>query len=438
MKVIFVGTGYVGLVSGTCFAEVGVEVCCVDIDWEKIDRLNRGEIPIYEPGLDVLVLRNSALGRLHFSTSLQKELPDAEVIFCAPGTPSMDDGSADLSAVWSIAREVGQNMTSYKLVVIKSTVPVGSVLQVKKIIKEELQKRGVEIPFDVASNPEFLREGNAIHDFMHPDRIVAGVESKRAQQVLETLYKPFTLNGHPIMFMDIASAEMTKYASNAMLATRISFMNEIARLCEEVNADIHHVREGMGSDPRIGPSFLYAGTGYGGFCFPKDVKALIYSGTEHQISLKILQATEEVNNRQKLILFEKLATYYGHRLQGKTVALWGLAFKPETDDLREAPSLVLIKALLEAGVNLKVFDPVAMPGVQKFFGDALIYGRDMYETVSGADALLLVTEWNIFDAPNWEEVKRLMKGRLVLDGRNVYDGNQLREKGMDYFGIGRK
>ena len=438
MKTIFVGTGYVGLVSGTCFAEMGVEVCCVDIDYEKIARLNRGEIPIYEPGLAELVMRNSAAGRLRFSTSLKDELPAADVIFCAPGTPSMDDGSADLRAIWSIAREAGQTMTDYKLVVIKSTVPVGTVLQVKKIILEEQQKRGVGIPFDVASNPEFLKEGDAVGDFMHPDRIVVGVESARARQMMEELYRPFTLQGHPILFMDIASAEMTKYASNAMLATRISFMNEVARLCEEVGADIHQVRKGMGSDPRIGPSFLNAGAGYGGFCFPKDVKALIYSGTERRVAMKILQATEEVNNRQKWVLFDKLVKYYGDDLQGKRVALWGLSFKPETDDLREAPSLTVIKALLNAGAEVRVFDPVAMPGVQALFGDALTYGTDIYDTVKDVDALLLITEWKVFADPCWEEVKRLMKGRLILDGRNIYDGDFLRESGMEYFGIGRK
>ncbi|MDR2585344.1 MAG: UDP-glucose/GDP-mannose dehydrogenase family protein [Prevotellaceae bacterium] len=438
MKVIFVGTGYVGLVSGTCFAQTGVQVCCIDIDKQKIDRLRRGEIPIYEPGLEQMVLQNSALGRLRFSSSLVDELPDVDVVFCAPGTPSMEDGSADLSAIRSIALEVGQNMTSYKLVIIKSTVPVGTVLQVKKIIDGELQKRKVEIAFDVASNPEFLREGNAVHDFMHPDRIVIGVESDRARQIIESLYKPFTIKGHPIMFMDIASAEMTKYASNAMLATRISFINEIARLCEEVGADVHRVREGMGSDPRIGPSFLNAGTGYGGFCFPKDVKALIYSGKERRVSMRILEATEEVNNRQKLILVEKLIKYFEGQLSDKTVALWGLSFKPQTDDLREAPSLVIIRALLDVGVKLRVFDPVAMPEVQVLYGDTLTYGTDIYDTVNGADALLLVTEWEVFASPCWEEVKRLMKGRLVLDGRNIYDGDRLRGLGMEYFGIGRR
>ena len=438
MKIIFIGTGYVGLVSGACFAEMGVEVCCVDIDIEKIARLNRGEIPIYEPGLAEMVARNRAAGRLRFSTSLRDELKGAEILFCAPGTPSMDDGSADLRAVWSIAREVGQMMDEYKLVVIKSTVPVGTVLQVKEIICHELQRRGVEIPFDVASNPEFLKEGDAIRDFMHPDRIVAGVESSCARELMETLYKPFTLNGHPILFMDIASAEMTKYASNAMLATRISFMNEVARLCEEVGADIHQVRKGMGSDPRIGSSFLYAGTGYGGSCFPKDVKALIHTAAEHGVPMQILQATEEVNHRQKQLLFEKLMKYYDHCLQGKTVALWGLAFKPETDDLRDAPSVVLIRALLEAGVKVRVFDPVAMPGVQALFGEAPAYGADMYETVERADALLLLTEWKEFRMPRWSEVKRLMKGRLVLDGRNIFDGDQLRAMGFDYFGIGRQ
>ena len=438
MKIIFIGTGYVGLVSGTCFAEMGVEVCCVDIDKEKIDRLNRGEIPIYEPGLAEMVARNSALGRLRFTDSLQQELEDAEVVFCAPGTPSSEDGSADLRAVWSIAREVGQTMTTYKLIVIKSTVPVGTVLQVKKIISEELQKRRVEVPFDMASNPEFLKEGDAIRDFMHPDRIVAGVESNRAQKLLELLYKPFTLNGHPILFMDIASAEMTKYASNAMLATRISFMNEVASLCEEVGADIHQVRKGMGSDPRIGASFLYAGTGYGGSCFPKDVKALIHTGTEHGVQMQILQATEEVNNRQKSVLFEKFVGYCKGEVKGKTVALWGLAFKPETDDLRDAPSLVVIRALLDAGVGVRVFDPVAMPGVQSLLGDAVVYGSSMYEAAQGADALLLLTEWKEFRMPRWEEVKRLMKGKLVLDGRNIFEGDLLRELGFDYDGIGRQ
>jgi len=438
MRIIFIGTGYVGLVSGTCFAQVGADVCCIDIDKEKIERLKRGEIPIYEPGLAELVTQNSACGRLHFSVSLQDELGNAEVIFCAPGTPSADDGSADLSAIWSIAHEVGRSMTEYKLVVIKSTVPVGTVLQVKKIIADELQKRGVEIPFDVASNPEFLKEGAAVQDFLHPDRIVVGVEHIRARQILEELYKPFTLEGHPIFFMDIASAEMTKYASNAMLATRISFMNEIARLCEEVGADIHQVRMGMGSDPRIGPSFLNAGIGYGGFCFPKDVKALIYSGTERQVSMRILQATEEVNNRQKLILFEKIKNIFGNQLQGKKVALWGLSFKPETDDLREAPSLTIIKALLDAGVKVNVFDPVAMSGVQAKFGGALNYAAEMYAALQGADALLLLTEWKVFHTPNWVEVKRIMSGNLVLDGRNIWDAHELRNMGFLYFGIGRR
>ena len=438
MKIIFIGTGYVGLVSGTCLSHVGTDVCCIDIDKEKIDRLKRGEIPIYEPDLAELVTQNSALGRLRFSISLREELPNAEVVFCAPGTPSADDGSADLSAIWSIAHEVGRYMTEYKLVVIKSTVPVGTVLQVKQIISEELSQRGVEIPFDVASNPEFLKEGAAVNDFLHPDRIVIGVETIRAREILEKLYQPFSIEGHPIFFMDIASAEMTKYASNAMLATRISFINEIARLCEEVGADIHHVRVGMGSDPRIGPSFLNAGIGYGGFCFPKDVKALIYSGTERQVSMRILQATEEVNNRQKLVLFDKLANYYGSQLQGKKVAIWGLSFKPETDDLREAPSLIIINALLDAGVEVSVFDPVAMLGVKAKFGNALNYAADMYETVQEASALLLLTEWEVFRTPNWTEVKRLMREKVILDGRNIYNGNEMRKLGFVYFGIGRK
>ena len=438
MKIIFVGAGYVGLVSAACFAEMGLEVCCIDIDQEKINKLKRGEIPIYEPGLTELVMRNSASGRLRFSISLKEEISDAEVIFCAPGTPSSDDGSADLRAVWSIACEVGQNMTGYKLVIIKSTVPVGTVLMVKKMIAGELQKRGLELSFDVASNPEFLKEGDAIRDFMHPDRIVAGVESVRARQILETLYKPFTLNGHPILFMDITSAEMTKYACNAMLATRISFMNEVAMLCDKVGADIHQVRKGMGSDPRIGPNFLYAGTGYGGSCFPKDVKAFIHTGIENGVTMRILQATEEVNHKQKTILFEKLLHYYKGNVKGKTVTLWGVAFKPETDDLREAPSLMVIQALLDAGAKVRLFDPVALPGIQALFGKALIYGTNMYDAVEGADALLLLTEWKEFRMPRWEEVKRLMNGRLILDGRNIFDGDLLRELGMDYFGIGRQ
>ena len=438
MKIIFVGAGYVGLVSAACFAEMGIEVCCIDIDQEKINKLNRGEIPIYEPGLAELVARNSASGRLRFSVSLKEEISDAEVIFCAPGTPSSDDGSADLRAVWNIACEVGQNMTEYKLVIIKSTVPVGTVMKVKMMIAGELQKRGVEHSFDVASNPEFLKEGDAIRDFMHPDRIVAGVESVRARQIFETLYKPFTLNGHPILFMDITSAEITKYASNAMLATRISFMNEVALLCDKVGADIHQVRKGMGSDPRIGPNFLYAGTGYGGSCFPKDVKAFIHTGIENGVAMRILQATEEVNHKQKTILFEKLFNYYEGKVKGKTVTLWGVAFKTETDDLREAPSLMVIQALLDAEVNVRLFDPVAIPGVQALFGKALIYGTNMYHAVEDADALLLLTEWKEFRMPRWVEIKRLMRGRLVLDGRNIFDGDLLRKLGMDYFGIGRQ
>ena len=438
MKIIFVGTGYVGLVSGACFAEMGVEVCCIDIDHEKIERLKRGEIPIYEPGLAELVVRNCANGRLRFSTSLQDELSSAEVLFCAPGTPSADDGSADLRAVWNIAHEVGRCMTEYKLVVIKSTVPVGTVLNMKKIISEELQKRGMDIPFDVASNPEFLKEGDAVRDFMHPDRIVAGVEHERARQILASLYKPFTLNGHPVIFMDIASAEMTKYASNAMLATRISFMNEVALLCEEVGADIHQVRIGMGSDPRIGSCFLYAGAGYGGSCFPKDVKALIHTGTEHGVPMRVLQATEEVNNRQKRVLFDKFVRLHGREIAGSVVAVWGLAFKPETDDLRDAPSLTVVRELLGKGVSVRLFDPVAMPGARALLGEEVMYASDMYSAVEGADTLMLLTEWKEFRLPRWGEVRRLMRGRLILDGRNIYDGAQLLELGFDYFGVGRK
>ena len=438
MKIVFVGTGYVGLVSGTCFAEMGTEVCCIDIDEAKIKALQAGEIPIYEPGLDDLVRRNTQLGRLRFGSRLCEALPEAEMVFCAPGTPPMEDGSADLRAVWSIAREIAQYMNSYKLVVIKSTVPVGTVLKVRQLIQEVLAARGVDIPFDVASNPEFLKEGDAIRDFMHPDRIVVGVENARAQQYMEALYRPFTLNGHPIFFMDIASAEMTKYASNAMLATRISFMNEMARLCEAMGADIHQVRRGMGSDPRIGPSFLYAGTGYGGSCFPKDVKALIHTGLENGVPMQILEAAESVNERQKQILFEKLQSHYPEGLAGKTIALWGLAFKPQTDDIREAPALVVMAALLQAGARVQVFDPVAMPGVQALWGEQIVYASDMYQAVDGADALLLMTEWKEFRLPRWEEIKQAMHAPVVFDGRNIFDGAALKALGFTYFGIGKK
>ena len=438
MKIVFVGTGYVGLVSGTCFAAMGTEVCCVDIDEAKIKALQAGEIPIYEPGLDDLVRRNMHSGRLRFTSRLCEVLPEAEVVFCAPGTPPREDGSADLRAVWSIARDIAQHMDSYKLVVIKSTVPVGTVLKVKQLIQEVLTARGVDIPFDVASNPEFLKEGDAIRDFMHPDRIVVGVENAQAQQYMEALYRPFTLNGHPIFFMDIASAEMTKYASNAMLATRISFMNEMARLCEAMGADIHQVRRGMGSDPRIGPSFLYAGTGYGGSCFPKDVKALIHTGLENGVPMQILEAAESVNERQKQILFEKLQSHYPEGLAGKTIALWGLAFKPQTDDIREAPALVVMAALLQAGARVQVFDPVAMPGVQALWGEQIVYASDMYQAVDGADALLLMTEWKEFRLPRWEEIKQAMHAPVVFDGRNIFDGAALKALGFTYFGIGKK
>jgi nucleotide sugar dehydrogenase len=438
MKIVFVGTGYVGLVSGTCFAEMGTAVCCVDIDEAKIQALQAGKIPIYEPGLDDLVQRNMHSGRLRFASRLCEVLPEAEVVFCAPGTPPREDGSADLRAVWSIAEDIARYMDSYKLVVIKSTVPVGTVLKVKQLIQEVLTARGVDIPFDVASNPEFLKEGDAIRDFMHPDRIVVGVENARAQQYMEALYRPFTLNGHPIFFMDIASAEMTKYASNAMLATRISFMNEMARLCEAMGADIQEVRRGMGSDPRIGPSFLYAGTGYGGSCFPKDVKALIHTGLEQGVPMQILEAAESVNARQKQILFEKLHSHFQGDLKGKTIALWGLAFKPQTDDIREAPALVVIDLLLRAGAKVQVFDPVAMPGVRALLGEQIHYASDMYQAVADADALLLMTEWKEFRLPRWEEIRQAMCQPLVFDGRNIFDGVALKALGFTYFGIGRK
>lgn len=438
MNIAVVGTGYVGLVSGACFADTGAIVTCVDVDIDKVERLQRGEIPIYEPGLDELVQKNVKAGRLRFTTSLAEVLDEQQIVFSAVGTPPDEDGSADLSYVLQVARSIGQHLNKYIVVVTKSTVPVGTAAKVKAAIQAELDKRGVDIPFDVASNPEFLKEGNAIKDFMSPDRVVVGVDSERAQQLLTKLYKPLLINNFRVIFMDIPSAEMTKYAANSMLATRISFMNDIANLCELVGADINMVRAGIGSDTRIGRKFLYAGCGYGGSCFPKDVKALIKTADDNGYSLEVLKAVERVNEQQKHVLFEKLLKALGtNTLEGRTVSLWGLAFKPETDDMRESTSLVTIHRLLEAGCRVQVYDPVAMDECRRRLGDSVIYSADMYEAVNNSDALLLVTEWNEFRLPNWGIVGKLMKNKLVIDGRNIFDKTELRSMGFIYDSIGR-
>ena len=437
MKIAIVGTGYVGLVTGTCFAEIGVNVTCVDTNSEKIESLQKGVIPIYENGLEEMVLRNVKAKRLKFTTSLESCLDDVEVIFSAVGTPPDEDGSADLSYVLEVARTIGRNMNQYKLVVTKSTVPVGTARRVRAAIQEELDKRGVNIEFDVASNPEFLKEGNAISDFMSPDRVVVGVESERAEELMTRLYRPFLLNNFRVIFMDVPSAEMTKYAANAMLATRISFMNDIANLCEIIGADVNMVRKGIGSDNRIGNRFLYAGIGYGGSCFPKDVKALINTAKQNNYPMRILQAVEEVNDEQKSLLFHKLEKHFNGDLKGKRIAIWGLAFKPETDDMREAPSLVLIEKLLAAGCEVYAYDPVAVEESKRRIGDAIHYAKDIYDAVVDANALMLVTEWKEFRMPSWSAIKKLMATPLVLDGRNIYDIKEMEENGFVYHCIGR-
>ena len=439
MNVVIVGTGYVGLVSGTCFAEMGMHVQCVDVDANKVARLQKGEIPIYEPGLDDMVVRNTAAGRLTFTTSLPEALVEAAVLFIAVGTPTSVDGSADLKYVLQVAKTIGENLSQYCLIVDKSTVPVGTAKLVKQTIQAELDKRGVDISFDVASNPEFLKEGDAIKDFMTPDRVVVGVDSEKAKEVLSRLYRPFLLNNFRVIFMDVASAEMTKYAAIAMLATRISFMNDVANLCDKVGADINMVRKGIGADGRIGSKFLYAGCGYGGSCFPKDVKALIKTGNEYGVPMGVLQAVELVNESQKTILFRKLQKYISlDQLKGATVSLWGLSFKPNTDDMREAPSVVLANALLAGGCKVKVYDPIAMEEAHKQLGDTVYYASDIYDAVNDAEALFLVTEWKEFRAPNWSVVRKAMAGNIIIDGRNIYDGNELREAGFVYEGIGVK
>lgn len=440
MNIAIVGTGYVGLVTGACFAESGTNVVCVDIDSAKIENLKKGILPIYEPGLEELVTRNYSIGRLRFHTDLTAVLDDVDIVFCAVGTPSDEDGSADLKYVLDVAKTVGANINKYTLVVTKSTVPVGTARKVRNEIDKELSKRGVDIPFDVASNPEFLKEGAAIKDFMSPDRVVVGLDSEKARKLMERLYKPFMLNTFRVIFMDIASAEMTKYAANAMLATRISFMNDIANLCEAVGADVEMVRKGIGSDPRIGIKFLYPGCGYGGSCFPKDVKALIYTARENKMVLKVIEAVEAVNDDQKHILFKKIISHFGSRenLKDKVIAIWGLSFKPETDDIREAPALVLIDELLSAGAVVKVYDPIALDEVRKRLGYKILYSENMYDATDNADALAVVTEWKEFRVPNWSVVSKTMKGNAVFDGRNIYDTAELKDNNLIYYCIGKR
>lgn len=439
MKIAIVGTGYVGLVTGTCFAELGVDVTCVDTDASKIERLRSGIIPIYEPNLELLVEKNYKAGRLHFTTSLEEALPEVEIVFSAVGTPPDEDGSADLRYVLQVAETIGKHIDRYTLIVTKSTVPVGTAAKVREAIQAQLDQRGIQVPFDVASNPEFLKEGNAIEDFMKPDRVVVGTDSERAQELMTRLYKPLLLNNFRVMFMDIPSAEMTKYAANAMLATRISFINDVANLCQAVGADVNMVRKGIGADSRIGNKFLYPGCGYGGSCFPKDVKALVHSAAQHGCRMEVLEAVERVNDKQKRILFDKLARHFGgaEALRGKRIALWGLAFKPGTDDMREAPSLVLISQLKEAGAEVVAYDPVAMDEAKRRLGtDTIAYASDAYGAVLDADALVLLTEWKEFRLPNWEVVKRAMRGNVVVDGRNIFDAAELRQLGFGYYGIG--
>ncbi len=436
MKITIVGTGYVGLVTGACFSEVGIDVTCVDVNKEKIDNLNKGIIPIYEPGLEKMIHRNYEKGRLYFTTDLASTLDECEVVFGAVGTPPDENGSADLRYVIDVAREVGRNMNNYLIMITKSTVPVGTASKVRTAIQEELDKRGVDIKFDVASNPEFLKEGAAIDDFLKPDRIVIGLESEKVEKIMRRLYKPFTMNGHPIIFMDITSAEMTKYTANSMLATKISFMNDIANLCEIVGADVNMVRKGIGSDSRIGNKFIYPGAGYGGSCFPKDVKALIKTAEDLHYPLRVLKAVEDVNEYQKTVMYEKIAKFYNNDLKGKRIALWGLSFKPQTDDMREAPSLVIIQKLLDAGATVKAYDPVAMEEAKRILGDKIEYAPDQYDALIDADSLLLITEWPEFKFPNFNIIRKLLKEPVIFDGRNVYDVEEMKERNFKYFCIG--
>lgn len=437
MKIAIIGTGYVGLVTGACFSEMGANVTCIDIDKEKVKRLKEGILPIYEPGLGEIVTKNMQEGRLHFTDQISVGIKHAHLVFCSVGTPPDKDGNADLKYVLGAAKSVGEHMSDYTVFITKSTVPVGTSKLVKEVIAQELKKRNEDIPFDVASNPEFLKEGNAIKDFLNPERVVVGVESSKAKKLIERLYRPFVLNGYPIIFMDIASSEMTKYAANAMLATRISFMNDIANLCELVGANVDMVRKGMATDSRIGGNFLYAGCGYGGSCFPKDVKALVHTGKDKGYKMRIIEAVEDVNQDQKLVMFTKLTQMLGSDLHGKHIAIWGLAFKPETDDMREAPSLVIIEKLKEAGATISAFDPVSMDETRKIIGNKINYAKDMYDAAKDADALMLLTEWKLFRIPDWKTLKKTMKGDIVLDGRNIYDDQEVKGEGFQYARIGK-
>ncbi len=436
MKIAVIGSGYVGLVTGTCFAEVGIDVVCVDVNRQKIENLKKGIIPIFEPGLEDMVNRNIKKGRLSFTTEISEAIKDTEVLFIAVGTPPDEDGSADLKYVLSVARDCGKYINDYLLIVTKSTVPVGTAGKVKAAVEEELAKRGVSVEFDVASNPEFLKEGAAIEDFLKPDRIVIGLNSQRAEELMRSLYKPFTLNGHPVIFMDITSAEMTKYAANSMLATKISFMNDIANLCEVVGADVNMVRKGIGSDSRIGTKFIYPGIGYGGSCFPKDVQALVRTASEYGYELRVLKAVEAVNKDQKSVLFDKILKHNNGDIKGKTITVWGLSFKPQTDDMREAPSLVIIEKLLEAGASVKAYDPVAMKEARHQFGDRIQYCEDQYEALIDSDGLAMITEWPEFKFPKFQIMKKLMVNPVVFDGRNIYDRNELKRYGFAYYCIG--
>ena len=439
MKIVIVGTGYVGLVTGTCLAQVGIDVTCVDVDQEKIENLKKGILPIYEPGLEGMVTKNYSKGRLKFSTKLAEAIKGADAAFIAVGTPPGDDGSADLKYVLMVAREIGENMDDYCVVITKSTVPVGTAAKVKKEVQDALESRGAQMDFDVASNPEFLKEGAAVEDFMKPDRIVIGVESERARKILDKVYHPFVLNGHPVLFMDVPSAEMTKYAANSLLATKISFMNDVANLCEIMGADVNMVRKGIGTDPRIGNKFIYPGIGYGGSCFPKDVKALARTARQNGHEMRILQAVEDVNEDQKMVLFNKVNKAFGGDLSGKHFAMWGLSFKPNTDDMREAPSLVIIDQLLKAGATVKAYDPVAMEEAQhQHLGNTIQYAQDEYDALKDADALLLVTEWSEFRVPDFDEMKSLMKNPIVFDGRNVFEVDRMADLGFEYHCIGLK
>ena len=437
MKVSIVGTGYVGLVTGTCFAETGLSVTCVDVDKEKVEGLTKGIIPIYEPGLEPMIMRNIEKGRLFFTTSLEESLVDTDALFIAVGTPPDEDGSADLKHVLTVGREIGQLIDHYMVIVTKSTVPVGTAEKVRKVVREEITKRGADVEFDMASNPEFLKEGAAVQDFLKPDRIVIGVDSEKAQKTMERLYKPFVLNNHPIYFMNIPSAELTKYTANSMLATKISFMNDIANLCEILGADINMVRKGIGSDSRIGNKFIYPGVGYGGSCFPKDVQALIRTAAENKYPLRILQAVEDVNYSQKEVIFNKIMKHFNGNIKDKTFGFWGLSFKPQTDDIREAPSLVIIDKLLNEGASVKAYDPAAMDEIKRILGDKIEYATDQYEALIDSDAMVLITEWPEFRMPNFRVMEKLLKEKIVFDGRNIYDSEEMEENGFAYYGIGR-